>query len=232
MRSVPTKTIPRPNAGVLYLKPYPQYGGLYELGVLGASERYHSVELKAQKAFSQGYNFLVSYVYIRERTQSNTFNDLDALQNNLVYHDSNQLHHRFDIAGTWELPVGRGHPFMNNAPKVVDAILGGWKVAGLWTFIAGDFPRFGNLLASGNPCMSNPNPKGWFNTSVFSRIPANTYVLRTNRLNRADPDTNVLSSTFGQTLFQGSPGGSFGIQGATYGNQSGRQVELGMKITS
>ena len=52
----------------------------------------------------------------------------------------------------------------------------------------------------------------------------------TNRLNRGDPDTNVQSSTFGQTLFQGSPGGSFGAQGATFGNQSGRQVELGMKI--
>src|SRR5215472_12022193 len=161
---------------------------------------------------------------------------------------------------------------MNSAPKVVDAVLGGWKVAGLWTFISGDFPRFGNLIVSGNPCIDSPNSKQWFNTSVFSRIPANTYVLRTNplqydcltgphfwnldanltkafhiterfraelkmaaynatnRLNRGDPDTNVLSSTFGQTLFQGSPGGTFGIQGATYGNQSGRQVELGMKI--
>jgi len=254
------------------LKPYPQYGGLYELGVLGAAERYHSVELKAQKAFSKGYNFLVSYIYIREKTQINSFNDLNAFQNNLVYQDSNQPHHRFNVAGTWELPVGEGHAFMNSAPKVVDAVLGGWKVAGLWTFISGDFPRFGNLLVNGDPCISDPNPQRWFNTSVFSRIPANTYVLRTNpllygcltgphfwnldanltkgfhlaervraefkmaaynatnRLNRGDPDTNVLSSTFGQTLFQGSPGGSFGIQGATYGNQSGRQVELGMKI--
>ena len=59
--------------------PYPQYGGLYEIGDLGAGERYHSLELKAQKAFSKGYNFLVSYVYIREKTQTNNFNDLDYL---------------------------------------------------------------------------------------------------------------------------------------------------------
>jgi hypothetical protein len=53
----------------------------------------------------------------------------------------------------------------------------------------------------------------------------------TNRLNRGDPDTNVQNSTFGQALFQGSPGGNFGgAQGATYGNQSGRQVELGLRI--
>lgn len=254
------------------LVPYPQYGGLYQIGVLGAAERYHSLELKAQKAFSKGYNFLVSYVYIREKTQTNTFNDLNAFQNNLVYQESNQPRHRFNIASVWELPVGKGRAYLNSTPAVVDAVLGGWKVAGLWTFISGDFPRFGNYIVNGNPCISNPSPQGWFNTAAFSRIPANTYVLRTNplqydcltgphfwnldanltkairitervhaelkmaaynatnRLNRGDPDTNVLSSTFGKALFQGSPGGTIGAQGATYGNQSGRQVELGFKI--
>src|SRR5579872_4349720 len=78
------------------LVPYPQYGGLYELGVLGAAERYQSLELKAQKMFSKGYNFMVSYVYIREKTQTNgflngsVFNDLEAYQNDLIYQDSNQ----------------------------------------------------------------------------------------------------------------------------------------------
>jgi hypothetical protein len=254
------------------LVPYPQYGGLYQLGTLGAAERYHSAELKAQKAFSHGYNFLVSYVYIRERTQTNTFNDMDAYLNTLRYESSNQPHHRFNIASTAELPFGKGKALLNNLPKAADAIVGGWKIAGLWTFISGDFPRFGNLIVTGDPCVSNPTPQHWFNTAAFAPIPANTYVLRTNplqygclvgphfwnldanltkainiterihaelkmaaynatnRLNRGDPDTNVLSSTFGQALFQGSPGGNFGAQGATYGNQSGRQVEIGMKI--
>ncbi len=53
----------------------------------------------------------------------------------------------------------------------------------------------------------------------------------TNKLNRGDPDTNIYSSTFGQALYQGSPGGQFGQQSATYGSgNSGRQMELGLKI--
>lgn len=254
------------------LVPYPQYGGLYELGVLGAAERYNSVEIKGQRAFSKGYNFLVSYVYIRERTQTNTFNDQDAYNNTLRYQDSSQPHHRFNIASTAEIPIGKGHAFLNTMPKAADAVLGGWKVAGLLTFISGDFPRFGNLVVTGDPCISNPTPQHWFNTAAFSPIPANTYVLRTNplqygcltgpkfwnldanltkgfaitdrfhaelkmaaynatnHLNRGDPDTNVYSSTFGQALYQGSPGGNFGAQAATFGNQSGRQVEIGLKI--
>jgi hypothetical protein len=260
------------------LVPYPQYGGLYELGVLGAAERYQSLELKAQRAFSKGYNFLVTYVYIREKAQTNgftngsVFNDQQWYSNTLVYQDSNQPHHRFNIAGTWELPIGKGKPLMGSAPKAADAVVGGWKLAGLWTFMSGDFPQFGNLVVNGNPCISNPTPQHWFNTAAFSPLPANTYVLRsnplqygcltgpkfwtldgnlsknfsiterihaelkisaynaTNRLNRGDPDTNVQSSTFGQTLFQGSPGGTFGAQGGTYGGQSGRQAELGFKV--
>ena len=39
------------------LVPYPQYGGLYEVATLGAAERYHSLELKAQKAYSKGLPF-------------------------------------------------------------------------------------------------------------------------------------------------------------------------------
>jgi hypothetical protein len=260
------------------LVPYPQYGGLYELGALGAAERYQSVELKAQKAFSKGYNFLVTYVYIRAKAQTNgflnggVFNDQQWYLNTLTYQDSNQPHHRFNIAATWELPIGKGKQYLNALPKAADAIVGGWKVAGLWTFMSGDFPQFGNLIVTGNPCISNPTPQHWFNTAAFSPIPANTYVLRTNplqygclmgphfwnldanltksfnvtervhaelkiaaynatnRLNRGDPDTNIYDSTFGQTLYQGSPGGIFGAQGATYGNQSGRQAELGFKL--
>ena len=260
------------------LVPYPQYGGMYELGVLGAGERYQSLELKAQKAFNKGYNFLVSYVYIREKAETNgflngsVFNDQEWYSNQLVWQDSNQPHHRFNFAFTWELPVGKSKHFLRTAPKAADAIIGGWKLAALSTFISGDFPQFGNMIVNGNPCISNPTPQHWFNTAAFSPLPANTYVLRTNplqygcltgpkfwnldgnltksftmfekihaelkiaaynvtnRLNRGDPDTNVQSSTFGQTLYQGAPGGIFGAQTATYGNQSGRQAELGFKI--
>ncbi|MFN7998748.1 MAG: carboxypeptidase-like regulatory domain-containing protein [Bryobacteraceae bacterium] len=172
------------------LVPYPQYGGLYELGVLGAAERYQSLELKAQKAFSKGYNFMFAYVYIREKAQNNgnllgfqgIYSDQQWYANQLVYQDSDQPRHRLNIAGTWELPFGKGKKFLTNVNKAADAVVGGWKAAGLWTFMSGDFPRFGNLIVNGNPCVSNPTPDHMFNTAAFSKIPENTYVLRTNPL--------------------------------------------------
>jgi hypothetical protein len=253
------------------LVPYPQYSGLAEFGHCCAGERYNSLELRAQKVFSRGFNFLFAYVYIKERSQI-YFNDQDTFTNHLVYQDSNQPHHRISAASTWELPFGRGRSLMKSMPKAADYLVGGWRLTAVVTGISGDFPRFGNLIVNGDPCSGGRNPQHWFNTAAFSPVPANTYVLRTNplqygcltgpgffdldatlsksfkiteriktefkmaaynatnRLNRGDPDTNVYSSTFGQALYQGSPGGNFGQQGAVYGNQSGRQVELGLKI--
>src|SRR5690606_19226394 len=81
-----------------------------------------------------------------------------------------------------DLPFGKGRPFLNSAPHALDAAIGGWKLAGVWTFSTGAFIRFGNLIVNGNPCLDNPTPQRWFNTDAFSRLPANTYVLRTNPL--------------------------------------------------
>ena len=162
------------------LVPYPLYGPLYEIGVCCNAERYNQLQFRGQKAFSKGFNFLFTYVYTRERQQINNFNDLTYYTNQFQWQDSDQSRHRMNILGTYELPFGKGRTYLNSAPKVVDAIVGGWKITPVLQFISGDFPRFGNMLASGNPCVSNPSPGQWFNTSVFQPIPANTYVLRTN----------------------------------------------------
>jgi hypothetical protein len=256
------------------LSKYPQYGNLFTVGNTGAGERYNSVELKAQKMFSKGYNFLVSYVYIREQTEINNFNDQTYFNNEMLWQNSNQPHHRLTGASTYEIPVGKNRHFGSHMNKAADFVVGGWQLTGVATFISGDYPQFGNLVVTGNPCIANPSPGQYFNTSVFQPISSTTpYVLRTNplqydcltgpkyfdvdgslsktfhitervktelkmtaynainRLNRGDPDTNYYDSTFGKTLYQGAPGGSFGPSGQGGSNYAtGRQVEFGLKI--
>lgn len=250
---------------------YPMYGALYEIGVLGAHERYNDLELKIQKRFSRGYNFLFGYIYIREKQQINSFNDQTVFANTLQWQDSDQPHHRITAAGTYELPFGKGKMYFANASRLSNALLGGWQLTASLTANTGDYPRFGNYVVTGNPCQNVPSGY-YFNPKAFSLIPANTYVLRTNplqyscitgpmfanldasllknvhiteriqgqlkvtaynatnRLNKGDPDLSFNDANFGQALYQGSPGGTFGSQGATYGNQAGRQVELGFKL--
>jgi hypothetical protein len=170
------------------LVPYPQYGGLYEVGTQGARERYHSIELKAQKAFSKGYNFLFAYVHIREKTD-HFFNELSQYTNDLTYLNSDQPRHRITAAGSWELPFGKGRPYLNNMPKLAEAIVGGWRVTGVYTFISGAILRFNTggadgtgkmIYNGGDPGLEDPSQSAWFNKSVFSVVPSGTYVIRSN----------------------------------------------------
>jgi hypothetical protein len=129
-----------------------------------------------QKRFSHGYNYLVSYVYIREKLQ-NFANSLNEYNNILTWQDGDQPHHHFNVAGTYEVPLGKGRTYFNNANRVVDGLIGGWQITGLSTFISGDSPRFNNLNSgatpinapvtiNGSPCVSSPTPSHWFNTSA------------------------------------------------------------------
>jgi hypothetical protein len=180
------------------LKKYPHYGGLYEVGTRGAAERYHSLEFKAQRAFVNGWNFLASYVYIREKTEQ-FLNELDEFNNNLEYLNSNQPRHRFVVAGTYELPLGRGRRFLGEAPNIVNAILGGWQLTGLSTYTSGAILRFDKMNWNGqDPVLDNPTPERWFNSDAFSPIAANTYVIRNNPWqfdNLTGPNYYVLDAT-------------------------------------
>jgi len=63
-----------------------------------------------------------------------------------------------NIAGTYELPFGKGRAYLSGAPRVLDAVVGGWRITPVFQSISGDFPRFGNLIVTGNPCVSSPSP--------------------------------------------------------------------------
>ena len=161
------------------LRPYPHYGGLYEVGTLGAPERYHSLEFKAQRAFKGGWNFLAAYVYIREKT-SVFFNELAQYNNQLSYLDSDQPRHRITAAGTWEVPLGRGRALWSSVPKALDALVGGWNLTGLYTYTSGSYLRFPKAIATGDPRVPNPTPERWFDTSKISPVPSGVYVIRSN----------------------------------------------------
>jgi len=237
------------------LRPYPQYGGLFEAYTPGRLERYQSVQIQLQRAFRDGYNFLFGYVYLRERDHQ-FFDEVADYLNRFEFQESASPRHRISAAGTYELPFGKGRRHLSTLHPVADAVLGGWQLVGAWYFNSGDYLRFGTMLADGNPKLDNPTPQRWFDTSKFRQQPADTprtnpkqysgltgpyfwdlqgsvskyfqvterirteFKLAaynaTNRLNRNNPDLNVLSSTFGQALRQRGT--------------SGRQVEVGLKI--
>ena len=160
------------------MKPYPQYGNINVTeGQPGGDSRYWSIQFKAQKNFSRGYSMLFGYNYHRQ-TDERFFDSVGQYLQQYSAIPSDSSRHRLTFAATWEVPVGRGRQYMASAPRMWDAILGGWNITPTGFWRSGRYVRFGALAVNGDPHVDNPNQTQWFNTKVFSILPA--YTARTN----------------------------------------------------
>jgi hypothetical protein len=181
-------SIPNPTPGPLFTqatipvtqlaRPYPAWGNLTVIdGIDGGSMRYNSLQMKASKSFTNGYTLLVAYNY-HIQTNQTFYNDVATYLKQWTWEDAGTPRHRLVASGTWALPIGKGRLYLGDASRLLDALIGGWNLAGVATWHSGDLLNFPGMLVNGNPGISNPGPNGWFNTSVFSLLPA--YTERTN----------------------------------------------------
>lgn len=160
------------------MRPYPQYGDIYQTdGTPGGNMKYHSLQIKLQKTFSKGYSFLAGYNYHYEQDQR-FYDDIATFLQHYTWMDSPNSRHRLTAAGTWEIPFGKGRAYMTSAPRLLDALVGGWNLSPLLFWRSGRYAVFGGMVVTGDPHISNPGHQAWFNSSAFSPLPA--YMPRTN----------------------------------------------------
>ncbi|HYM13805.1 MAG TPA: carboxypeptidase-like regulatory domain-containing protein, partial [Bryobacterales bacterium] len=105
----------------------------------GASQNLEQLQFEAIKRFSSGLSFQLEYAWTRSLDnvdpsggpQNWNFPGLD-------YGNTNGVRRHTLVANyVWELPVGRGKPFLTNANALANAVLGGWEVAGITTYNTG-----------------------------------------------------------------------------------------------
>jgi hypothetical protein len=156
------------------LKPFPQYSSISETNTPGVRERYHSLQLRAQRPFANGFNFLLAYNYNRER-QEEFFNDVEEFANVFRFEPAQRPRHRMTIASVYEFPLGKNRRYLASAPKLVDHIVGGWVASGIYSYNSGTLLRFGALDVIGDPHIENPSKWGlMFNPNAFRVLPAFT----------------------------------------------------------
>ena len=155
------------------LRPYPQYGALNETLRGGLRNRYRSLQMQFQRPFVNGFNFVVGYNYNRERNEE-FYDEQDRFLHELTWQPATNARHRLTGAAIYELPFGKGRRMMTSANPVIEGVLGGWAVSGLFTYNSGLFLRFGPMLDSGDPTLENPTRDRWFDTSKLQRLPAFT----------------------------------------------------------
>lgn len=162
------------------LSQYPHYLLVRQVNTNGIRERYHAFQLRVQRPFANGFNFLLAYNYNQESIEE-FFNKEEQFLNRFRWEDSTRPRHRLSLAGTWEVPVGRGRPFANTLHPLLDGILGGWTMSWIYWYNAGDRLRFGMMEVVGDPKIDNPDKWGYmFNPKAFQFIPDSGFKVRTN----------------------------------------------------
>jgi outer membrane receptor protein involved in Fe transport len=143
------------------LAPYPHFTGVNTEPRLIANSIYHALQLLAEKRYSNGLQFLVTYVWSKSMDDSSNadqnitwLGSLDSLQDpNKPFLERSlstfDIPHVIQFSYSYDLPFGHGRPFLGNMPRWAELIIGGWKTNGIWRIADGRPLAF--QVADGNP---------------------------------------------------------------------------------
>lgn len=130
------------------LVPFPQYGNIAVTEYNGKSE-YQSFQVQMVKRFTSSISLNGSYTYSKEHLTDRYLNPQDTELTEYI--SPFERPHRFTFSGVVELPFGKNRRIGNDWHPVVDAILGGWQLTGVYEWQSGEPLVFGNVYFNGDP---------------------------------------------------------------------------------
>jgi hypothetical protein len=157
------------------LQPYPQYGSLSVYGWPGQTVHYYGTGISVTRPMAHGIAFLGTYNYSIQNI-AGFYDDIDTYNQKWQLFDRGLPRHNLRLTGTYQLPFGKGRTFLNNAPKWVDEIVGGWATSDILYWTSGSLDSFGGQIYGGIICDPRRNiPQGqWFNSNCLITPPAYT----------------------------------------------------------
>ena len=132
------------------LLPHPQYTNFQGDSPPIANSIYHALQLRAEKQFSNGLQFLATYTFAKSIDDASSTDDSVVFLGGgflntgtiLSVQDPYNLRGEraesvfdipqvFQFSGVYELPVGRGRHFGHDMNPILNAIVGGWQLNGI-----------------------------------------------------------------------------------------------------
>jgi len=167
-------------------QPFPAYGGSFSFDDNVGNSSYNGLQVKLQKSLSFGLNFLASYTWsksldIQSEGQSGSIETIYDRSRDWGPSDYNRTH-LFVFSGIYQLPFGKGKPYLANGNAFARTILGNWNVGWVATLNSG---RPFSIQSGGDPAnvgggsqraevVGTPNTGfsqsrlEWFNTAAFA----------------------------------------------------------------
>lgn len=179
------------------LRPFPHFTGVNTIGSTSGASTYHAFQMRAEKRYSNGINFLLGYTFSKliddgaPGSRIAWLGNVPNFQNNNDRRSersvsSQQGPQRLTFAGGYELPFGRGKTLGSSVSPLWNRIVGGWQLNGLASFQSGLPLTMATAVNNTNSYGggSRPNSTGvsarlsgpsearldrWFDTSAFTQ---------------------------------------------------------------
>lgn len=152
--------------------PYPQYTGITQAYGPHADSTYNAISAELNKRVSKTLTLLANYTFAKSLDDDHT--PLDNYNRRVEKsYSSFYIPQMIHASYVWALPYGSDRYFGSTSPKLVNTILGNWNFSGIISVQSGIPLQVSRpAVMSGDPKLSHPTIKEWFNTSVFSPAPA------------------------------------------------------------
>ncbi len=152
------------------LMPHPQFFGFAGDEPPIAGSIYHGLQMRAEKRFSNGLEFLATYTFSKSiddasltSTNSEYLGSFASLQDPNNPSGERSLS-TFDIpqvaqfSFAYELPIGRGKPIAGSINSILDGFVGGWRINGIWRANSGRPLNPGLYFSDGLPTYGAQRP--------------------------------------------------------------------------
>jgi hypothetical protein len=154
------------------VRPFPEFTGVTLSSTNAGSSYFHALQTRLEKRFANGFQFLSNFQWSRTMARDNFLNaGFGPLEKRPADIDRP---FRFVTSLSYDLPFGKGKPFLGSPSgvggAVLDRIIGGWSINGIYSFEsggpAGNWP---DLQYFGGDIHWNPNnPDHAFDTTQFN----------------------------------------------------------------
>jgi hypothetical protein len=189
------------------LRPFPAFGDIFLRDSTSDQNKaqYDSLVIRAQKRLSDGLTFLTAYTWSKNLDESSGGSGSDVNRGSTgpqnVYDLASEwglaiddATHRLSIAGSYDLPFGRGKQFLGGDSRALDLAVGGWSLNVVSVMQSG-YPVIIKDNANNNnqfiySSSQRPNATGvspatsgdffdrinkWINPTAFTAAPALTF---------------------------------------------------------
>jgi len=148
------------------LRPFPQFTNVTAQALNDGSSYFHMFQLRVEKRYASGLQLLGNYQYSKLIERRSRLNQSDPfLEKRIAGEDRPQ---RLVFSFSYDLPFGRGKAFGANAGGVLNRLIGGWIVTGIYTAQPGGPLTWGNLIYLGGDLRMDPhNIDNAFDTTRF-----------------------------------------------------------------